>query len=172
MVRDYFVAHNERAGHVWVFRERTPSAPPSAEGGAAHPAAPLVFARHLWLKAPHAARPATAGAARLMPSCTASPTSAFSAAHRTRTSWWSALPPWLPRTGADGRMLGGRRGARPCACQGAGLHLIMGSEFACPAFGWWRWRAMQEAGFLCQFITTTCGAGAARRQVTRWGPLE
>ena len=33
VVRDYFVAHNERAGHVWVFRERTPSAPPSAEGG-------------------------------------------------------------------------------------------------------------------------------------------
>lgn len=34
VVRDYFVAHNERAGHVWVFRERSPSAPPGTEGGA------------------------------------------------------------------------------------------------------------------------------------------
>ena len=33
VVRDYFVAHNERAGHVWVFRERTPSAPLGTEGG-------------------------------------------------------------------------------------------------------------------------------------------
>ncbi|MCZ8091918.1 MAG: DNA polymerase Y family protein [Acidovorax sp.] len=37
VVRDYFVAHNERAGHVWVYRERlAPSAPlaPSAQAPA------------------------------------------------------------------------------------------------------------------------------------------
>ena len=31
VVRDYFVAHNERAGHVWVYRERLPQTVPSAQ---------------------------------------------------------------------------------------------------------------------------------------------
>lgn len=31
VVRDYFVAHNERAGHVWVYRERLPPTAPSAQ---------------------------------------------------------------------------------------------------------------------------------------------
>lgn len=39
VVRDYFVAHNDRAGHVWVFRERLPrsalSAPSAASNGEA-----------------------------------------------------------------------------------------------------------------------------------------
>ncbi|PIF26046.1 protein ImuB [Acidovorax sp. 56] len=31
VVRDYFVAHNERAGHVWVYRERLSQTAPSAQ---------------------------------------------------------------------------------------------------------------------------------------------
>ncbi len=31
VVRDYFVAHNERAGHVWVYRERLAQTAPSAQ---------------------------------------------------------------------------------------------------------------------------------------------